>query len=799
MDVFFRGVSKGWQGGLVFGLGAVALLLAAACSHVGGPGAAVVGSKPTAGSEAARGAVGRAYAGLTLRDNVAAGETVISWIYPGPLKGDGFNSPHLKRGDVLRAVDGRPLGAEAFRQRVKNSRPGDILVLTIGRSDGPADGAVPASGKITREEKVTLVLGDRADWAGPLDEPTPCRSGPGIAEFAKLAEMPAPLEEYLLAAARQNNQGEPVESLRRLLDDTRREKGGFNALSRVESVFQQPFRLAELCRLTTDPLARLAAEPEAFCVVAARNLDLAADPVLPAKTDLSDPGRALAAVADRLAAARQQVAKAFAAVDPNVRQAIPAVLTTYMKDLEPFKHDPPLFVRCLRASMAVDFEALLAGAAELSALAGRGKGASGDAKVLTTVPRAVRQAVKGTVLAVLETEGGWVVYGGPGENHYNMSRLAGVIDAGGNDVYIWESGEQPNVQVIVDFAGDDRYQGGAEGGPAAACLGLALLVDHAGNDHYQGGVRSCGSGLFGVGMLVDDNGADEYRADKWSIGAGFYGAGAVLDLGTGNDVYWAADSSEGLGGPRGFGLIFDAGGNDLYRANGPTPSAYGTTAVFYGLSQGVGFGIRGYDTGGIGIIEDRGGNDRYEAGEFSQGGGYFWGLGILNDRSGNDLYYGDRYGQGFGCHQAAGALIDHAGNDVYWAECAADQGSAWDIAVGLLLDKQGDDTYRADGLAQGSAAMQGIGWLVDLAGTDRYLGSVNDSQGLSRGNSYHYERTKCRSWSVLLDAGGGADTYSNPRTNNQIATPALANDKSPADAGLHGLFIDTDAKITCGE
>ncbi len=784
----------------VLRLAAAALTTAAVagCAHLGErPPVPTAGpaSEPETAAQAAGQVVGQAYAGLSLRDDAASGRTVVGWVYPGPLRGDGFHSPHLKRGDVLVAVNGHPLRAEEFKTLVRQSAPGDKLLLTVGRTDGPADTAVPTAGQTLREETVELILANRTEWTGPLDEPTPARNGPGFADLAKLAEKPGPLEDYLLAANRAKGQEEPVGKLLALFEETRRDKGGFHALSRVEFAFQHPCRLSEVCRLTTDPLARLASEPEAFCLLAAANLDASTAPALPAKADLSQPAPALAAMAVHMTAARQSLEKALGGIAPGERRTVAESLSRYMDSLETYDAENPDFIRSLRASMRVDFDALLAGAAKLTALAGRGAMAPADAPLLPRPPGEVWKAVEGDVLAVLETPGGWLVYGGSGANRYDMSQLAGVIDAGGDDRYTWTSEAQPEVQVIVDFAGDDRYEGAEAGGPGAACMGLSLLNDRAGNDRYEGKLRACGSALLGAALLLDADGADEYRAEKWSLGAGFYGAGALLDLGGGNDVYWAADSSEGIGGPRGFGLLFDAGGQDLYRANGPTPSAYGTPGVYYGLSQGVGFGVRGYDTGGIGILADRGGNDRYEAGEFSQGGAYFWGLGILDDRGGNDVYYGNRYAQGFGCHQAAGALIDHHGDDTYWAMCAADQGSAWDIAVGLLLDRQGNDSYQAEGLAQGSAAMQGIAWLIDLAGNDRYVAGANSSHGQSIGNSYHYDRTGCLSWSVLLDAGGGTDFYSSGRPNGQTLTPGSPNEKKPEDSGLHGLFSDTDEAL----
>jgi hypothetical protein len=299
---------------------------------------------------------------------------------------------------------------------------------------------------------------------------------------------------------------------------------------------------------------------------------------------------------------------------------------------------------------------------------------------------------------------------------------------------------------------------------------------------------------MGVGVLLDRAGNDRYEAASCCHGAAVYGTGALLDLG-GADVYIARNHSQAIGGPRGFGILLDAGGSDLYRANGPTPSGYGTPGVFYSMSQGVGLGFRGWDNGGIGILEDLDGNDRYEGGEFSQGGGYFFGLGILHDRAGRDVYFGNRYSQGFAAHEALGVLCDDSGDDTYWGMTAASQGGAWDISMALLLDRAGNDTYRADGLAQGSAAMQAIGWLIDLSGDDHYVGAGSAVQGQSGQNNYHYATSQCMSWSMFVDAGGGADFFSSARANNSTVSTGSMNSTTAELSDLHGLFIDSTDKL----
>jgi hypothetical protein len=242
-------------------------------------------------------------------------------------------------------------------------------------------------------------------------------------------------------------------------------------------------------------------------------------------------------------------------------------------------------------------------------------------------------------------------------------------------------------------------------------------------------------------------------------------------------------------------LILDAAGDDLYRANGPVPSAYSTPAVFYSMSQGAGFGIRGYDAGGIGVLEDLGGNDRYEGGEFAQGGGYFLGLGVLHDRAGNDAYFGNRYSQGFAAHEALGVCADDAGDDMYYGMTAANQGAAWDISAALCIDRGGNDTYRGDGLSQGSAAMQAMGMLIDLGGDDHYTAPAGASQGAGASNMYNYGTSGCFSFSLLLDAGGGHDVYGTQRKDGQTLKTGSVNEKSPEMSDAWGIFVDTGEAI----
>lgn len=365
------------------------------------------------------------------------------------------------------------------------------------------------------------------------------------------------------------------------------------------------------------------------------------------------------------------------------------------------------------------------------------------------LPDALAGAVTGAILtAELVPELGWVVIGSLDDNTYDMSRIAAVLDPGGNDEYRWTT-VRTGMQAIIDLAGDDRYWGAGLQGPAAGILGMSVIDDHSGNDRYDAPWLGGGAALAGAGILVDRTGNDTYRIERWGCGAAIGGAGLLLDIG-GSDDYEGSLFVQGVGGPAGLGALVDAEGNDRYRAAGSVPSTYLTPATSLSFSQGVGFGFRTALAGGTGIMLDLAGDDRYFGGEFSQGGGYYLGIGIARDTGGRDFWSGDRYAHGWSAHQAVGVLIEDSGDDVFLSRTAASQGAAWDQSVSVLVDRSGNDTYRADGLAQGAAAQQAFAMMIDCGGDDTLDAAAPTCQGGSGSNEYHFDSTGARSVSALL-------------------------------------------------
>ncbi len=737
------------------------------------------------------------WAGLLVRDQAEG--LVVGWVLPGPLEGTTFKSPKVNRGDVILSVNGTVMDEKGFKAFLAAAHPGDVVNLKLRRTGSAVVGATPKPGTGAQVQTVSFTLAKKKNWSGPIkfrrkaDDLVDPTNLPGV------TDEPTAFEAYLQKHLEAQGLVEPIDKLKQLLWRHQRSSFGANALTRVAMGFRRPTIVPELQAAITDPLFGLPKAPLSLFDQAAANLDVpardrpAVSYALAGDTPeklLEDIDRVMNAPAGHVEAAFKKIpAERRVSLRKDLLDVIDQSATLHY--LSSHKQAGRLLA-ALRETMKVDFGELLEAGRVLSEAGLSGKPVKLPEAKPIKLPEELDDQVTGRVLGARKTDHGWIVIGGPEANRYVMDRICAVVDLGGNDRYNYAKDVPRPATLVVDYAGNDHHDGDAAA-PAGARMGASVIVDHGGNDRYRSGKLSCGAAVLGTGVLYDLAGDDTYDGTVWSCGAVAYGLGAIVDN-AGNDRYTSHILSQGLGGPRGFGLIADARGRDLYRVNGPVGSAYGTAAVYCAFSQALGYGFRMYDTGGIGVIVDGNGHDRYEAGEFAQGGSYYWGMGILRDRSGNDLYYGNRYAQGFGCHQGIGLLVDDAGDDTYWSMTAAGQGASWDIALGMLLDKKGNDAYRADGIGQGGASMQAIAWLIDLEGTDRYTAPDRATHGNSGGNSYHYKRSGCFSWSLLLDTGGTVDTYATGRKNGTVLKTGKLNEKKKANSPLNGLFIDTPEK-----
>lgn len=734
---------------------AVTVVLFPGCAHFH-PG---VESPPAQSSPA-----GVPYAGFALGQD-ADGNPVILDVIAGPATLSG-----LKAGDKIDSVAGEKMNAARLLETLHSSSPGQLLPLRVLRDGAALD--------------VNFIVGDLQQWATPAAYP---QRVPFTAVSARSVPVWLDMVEAKLASAAPALMPER-ERLQKMLGDLASQENGYNKLRLNRQALADPGTLIEwehrlVGEMQPAGQARERVVP-LLCEILMLNCSSmhSESPVAANSID----GGGLSVFAGTIAAANRRVREGFSTAPPrerlfrDVRYLLEETATsrTLIEQRDAMKG-----IRAMQASMRVDFSALLDAFDQLIIAASRVPEASKSAR---KIPAALAAMVDGEILDFAEVDGGYIVIGGAGPNHYRMDRLYAVIDIDGDDRYTWSDGVPLETQIVIDRAGNDRYEAQV-GGPGAGWLGVSVLLDMAGDDTYVSALGGCGAGAFGFGLLFDAQGADTYHCDAWSTGAGIYGAGVLIDAGDGWDTYLSQSMSQGVGGPAGVGLLIDFGGDDLYRANGPVPSSYGTPTTYMSFSQGVGFGIRPYDHGGFGALLDFAGNDRYEGGEFSQGGGYFWGAGLLHDTSGNDFYYGGRYTQGFAAHQAAGLFSDLAGDDVYWAMRAAAQGAAWDQSVAMMFDGAGNDFYRAESLAQGAAAQQSGAWLFDAGGNDMYWSS-GDSQGVAGDNSYHYVADDpVYSVGVLLDSGGD-DRYSSGLLNGQVR---IRHSSSPANGRENnGVAID---------
>ena len=241
------------------------------------------------------------------------------------------------------------------------------------------------------------------------------------------------------------------------------------------------------------------------------------------------------------------------------------------------------------------------------------------------------------------TPHGPVLIAGRGRTRYQGKDYAAIYDLGGDDVYANNAassipGAIPSA-VIVDYGGDDAYESTDPFRQGCGDMGVGMLLDLEGDDNYVGLSYTQAVGFMGVGVLCDESGDDTYRGIEYHQAVGHWGAGILIDR-AGRDRYDSHDASQGVGLPGGCGLLCDAGTEgDAYYCKGKVPTGYGTPGVFEGWGQGLGTGYRPYASGGVGIVLDLGGADRFEAGNFSQGGGYFYGFGMFYNAGRDDDSY----------------------------------------------------------------------------------------------------------------------------------------------------------------
>jgi len=370
-------------------------------------------------------------------------------------------------------------------------------------------------------------------------------------------------------------------------------------------------------------------------------------------------------------------------------------------------------------------------------------------------------------IKVIETEWGKIGFGSEGYNRWAAPDFKFIYDPDGNDFYANGTGTansfaQP-VSWIIDRSGNDAYQSTEEGAQGSGLPGVGFLIDYDGDDTYIGGRWTQGTGYLGVGVLLDYYGNDNYHGTEFIQGSALFGLGVLCDIG-GNDNYNGTIHAQGVGFTHGLGMLIDYAGDDIGYSTGKHPTNYGDPGIFDAWSQGCGMGFRGVASGGIGIVVDGDGEDKWEAGNFSQGGGYYYGFGIFRGGENNDdTYIGSRYAQGFCAHQAAGFFLDDGGDDYYTTRQSVTSGLAWDESVTIFIDEEGDDYYNGGGgFSHGASAHNGFCIFYDREGKDYY--DYKPGPARAGGNNYHGGT----SFSLFIDQGKDKDTYTNKKVGNNI-------------------------------
>jgi hypothetical protein len=297
--------------------------------------------------------------------------------------------------------------------------------------------------------------------------------------------------------------------------------------------------------------------------------------------------------------------------------------------------------------------------------------------------------------------------------------------------------------------GDDTYHNPGLAAQQAVSFGCGYLHDYQGDDIYKGNDFAF-SALMGFQALQDDQGNDTYTSGLFTQAAAMFGISVLHDK-AGNDLYTATEFAQGLGGTKGFGLLLDNSGNDVYYTGGRYLHAPLAPFDYRSMAQGFGFGMRSDLAGGIGVLYDGKGNDHYEGGVYAQGVAYWYAIGALFDESGNDYYDAVYYPQGSGIHLANGALIDMSGEDHYYSKHGPGQGNGHDWSVGIFVDKKGNDQYSVEG-GNGLGLTNSVGIFVDSEGDDKYENRSTSNYG------YANAARETAGLGLFLDAGG-KDTY----------------------------------------
>ena len=290
---------------------------------------------------------------------------------------------------------------------------------------------------------------------------------------------------------------------------------------------------------------------------------------------------------------------------------------------------------------------------------------------------------------------------------------------------------------------------------------------------------SQGFGAAGVGVLYDAGGDDLYEAEAGVQGAGLWGVGLLLDAG-GNDRYRSYNAAQGFGYVRGVGALYDAAGDDSYLADTGIPSL-GGDPIYYSPQAPCAVAT---DPCGNTSFAQGAATGRRAAGTAADPNFMSGGLGVLRDVSGDDRYLASIFAQATGYWFGTGILSDGAGADTYdgwWYT----QGSDAHGALAVFEDAAGNDSYDVSYPANppyatntGQGHDYSIGWHLDLGGDDVYRGT---GLGLGAGNA--------NGGGIFINLGGN-DSYSAPGGTVLGGAAFDLSVARPTSLPCYGIFMD---------
>jgi len=622
----------------------------------------------------------------------------------------------VRVGDIIVGLDGHEFSGDPasidkeFRDLITNHAAGDEVTLHVLR-DEPVEIKVP--------------LEERPEGIGSTKE---------FSNFDSLPRIARPEEQLANRLIDQFKITSDYKDLRHRLARLS-ERGDQFRLSRVAYIQREPFQLRTVAGTTMDGIetALNRRDMSAAFGLAATWLDASGIPPFKALK----MGLSLNEHLDQLVGLLQQLRRtreeAFAKLSEEDRKYL---ADNCDKLFDMFADAKDLDPRVLEIAARVDLTKLLESGQALWRL--------GNDGYLDDLESAVRKAWQAAgrpegIFINRDSPVGKIVVAGNG-NTWHTEDAAILLDLGGKDFYTNNAGASRGEimpgAVLIDFDGDDAYEATFAWTQGAARMGHGVLIDRRGNDQYIGTQWAQGAAVLGTALFLDEAGNDTYRADQYAQAVASWGIAIHADY-EGDDVYESRLLSQGVALPGGAGWLLDGRGNDRYYAKGKHATEYGDAGIFDSWSQGCGIGLRGYESGGIAILYDGAGIDRYEAGNFSQGGGYYFGIGLFRDGGReNDTYIGSRYNQGFAAHEAIGYFEEVGGNDFYTTRQAVAQGASWDESIVAFIDRDGDDVYEGGAsFSQGASAHNGFALFLDLAGSNRFV--YAGQQGNAGPNDYH--------------------------------------------------------------